>query len=54
MTVECADAARAVVIALAVARAAARPDRWSWDGWDLDGTSVEARLAAEGGDAPRR
>lgn len=48
MRVECADVARAVVIALAVVRAAARGSRWSWDGWDLDGASVEARPADSG------
>jgi GntR family transcriptional regulator len=46
MTVECADAGRAAVIALAVVRAA-HGGRWTWDGWDLDGASVEAAPAGQ-------
>jgi hypothetical protein len=42
-SVEAADIGRAIVIALAVVRAA-QDSGWSWDGWDLAGAAITAAL----------
>jgi hypothetical protein len=46
-SVEAADVGRAVMIALAVVRAA-QDSGWSWDGWDLAGAAITAALESSG------
>ena len=46
-SVEAADVGRAVMIALAVVRAA-QDSGWSWDGWDLTGVAITAAVESGG------